>query len=183
MNTRAPFSAAPALKLPHRPDASSALPGGAGGDELDEFREREANLRAYEEKLRTWQAQLDAQSAQVAGGLPPPRAASRAPFAADAGVEAAWEKFYRARALLEAEQHQLRDDRLALRELDADLKRREAALAEREARLVAREQALASAATAAVVAEAERASSAMQRLTQAPFLAAKAVFKVGRQSP
>lgn len=182
MNTRAPLSATPALKLP-RPSAIAPgpIPDGAAGDELDEFREREANLRAYEEKLRTWQAQLDAQSAPAAGGPPPARPGSRAPFAADGTLEAAWEKLYRARALLEAEQHQLRDERMALRELDADLKRREAAMAQREAQVVAREQERAAAAAAVDgTAGAARTPSAVQRLTQAPFLAAKAVFKVGR---
>lgn len=195
MNTTAPFgTGTPALRLPRRtsaatePVAAETTAPETQSDDFDAFREREANLRAYEEKLRAWQTQLDAQAAQLtaapapaSGGSTAPflRPSSQNPFAGDPALQAAWEKFHRARALMEAEQNQLRDDRMALRDMDADLKRREAALADREARVVAQEQQQAAAA-ATPVPEPEAARSTMQRLTQAPFLAAKAVFRSGK---
>lgn len=188
MNTTAPFNpATPALKLPRRssttteapaPEVHNELAGQLAAD-LETLREREENLRKYEVRLREWQAQLDATVAQTARGsaTPFPRPLSSNPFAAqgspmDPALEAAWSKFHRARALLEAEQNQLRDDRLAMRDFQAALDRRAAELAAREAAVAEREEALA--------AQNSPAPSAMQRLTQAPFLAAKAVFRSSR---
>lgn len=182
MNTKVPVTGTtPVLKLPRRPVADaqavsdfSSQMGGQLAADLEGLREREMNLRGYEERLRAWQAQLDAAlvKSPVSGGsaAPFPRPASGVPFAVDTGLEAAWQKFHRARALLEAEQNQLRDDRMAVREMEVQLQRREAELAEREAAVALREQQL----------EAEKAQSTMQRLTQAPFVAARAVFKPGR---
>jgi len=142
--------------------------------DLDALREREMNLRDYESRLRNWQSQLDAAlvkqpSATAGSGSPFPRAGSGSPFASDTSLEAAWEKFHRAHALLEAEQHQMRDDRIVLREMELALKRREAELAQREEIVAERERLLAEAL--------ERSpASTVQRLTQAPFVAAKAIF-------
>lgn len=189
MNTNPPFAgSAPALRLPRRAAASGDTHSGFGADiggqlaaDLDALREREANLRDYEARLRNWQAQLDAaagQSAPTKSGSPFLRGGTTAPFAAEGSLDEAWQKFYRARALLEAEQKQMRDERIALRETEVALKRREAELAEREARLAAREQPPSS--SAPFAADAPKGPSAVQRFTQAPFLAAKAVFKGGR---
>jgi hypothetical protein len=91
-----------------------------------------------------------------------------------AALRAAWDKLYRARAILEAEQAHLRDDRIAIQgELDS-LDAREQAVAAREEQLRQYEQQLALARQAA---EDERESgSAIGRLTRAPFNIAKSVF-------
>lgn len=142
--------------------------------DLEALREREMNLRDYESRLRNWQSQLDAALVKppvaVGGsGSPFPRAASSSPFGGDVSLEAAWEKFHRAHALLEAEQHQMRDDRIALREMELALKRRETEVAQREEAVAERERLLAEAL-------ARSPASTVQRLTQAPFVAAKAIF-------
>ena len=184
MNTQPPFPAGrPVLKLPRRSAATgeTSVPfapaaAAAVDEEISSLREREANLRSYEERLRAWQAEIDAarpSTARVAVGAAFQRPNSRTPFGDEVALQAAWEKFHRARQLLEAEQEHLRNDRLAFREAEAALRQREAALMKREASLIAREQAL--------VSEEERQKekplSTMQRLTQAPFLAALRVTK------
>jgi len=89
-------------------------------------------------------------------------------------LEEAWDKLYRARALLEAEQSHLRDDRIALQgEIDA-LKQREQLVANREwhiqeyERMVALERAEA--------ADKRESESAISKLTRAPFDMARSVF-------
>lgn len=171
-------------------------------EDMDALREREANLREYEARLRALQAELDAgRNATVPGPAAVPataagaaarrssgsvgpfaRAASRTPFAETAeALPSAWEKLHRARELLEAEQAHLRNDRIAQRECEAQLKRREDAVAEREARVAEREAWLAAnlpapkpAARAAAAVEEE---SAVSRLTTAPFKFASAVLR------
>lgn len=170
-STLVPGSSIPSV--PQESDLRSDLGGQLAAD-LEALREREENLRKYEARLREWQAQLDA----AAGGSASPfgRGASANPVQgvtpADSALEVAWAKFHRARALLEAEQNQLRDDRLALRDKEQILRQREADLAEREARVAQREAELAG--------PPAPSPSTVQRLTQAPFLAAKAVFRNGR---
>lgn len=109
--------------------------------DFEALREREANLRRYEARLRGWQEQLDARSGGSSGaafgGEPEPEPASRETD--DAELCAAWEKFHRARALLQAEQNQLRDDRMAQHDNLLEIKRREDELAAREKRLTERE--------------------------------------------
>ena len=93
----------------------------------------------------------------------------------------AWEKLHRARELLEAEQAHLRDDRIAQREFEAQLKRREEAVAEREARVAEREARLPANLPApkpkAGAAAAEEEESAVSRLTTAPFKFASAMLR------
>jgi hypothetical protein len=153
---------------------------------------REENLREYEARLRALQKELDAIRGGTAGGAqnarstPPFSTRSMAPFSHDdAGLEAAWQKLHRARELTEAEQAHLRDDRLAMRALEANLKEREAAVAEREARVAAQEQLIAAALprpkqprAAAKKREpvaGEQTISAFTRLTRAPFLIAESL--------
>lgn len=190
MNTPAPFPEGQPAPLPARSPAApapSAEPAAQPSAEsrwqleidLAGLREREANLRAYEARLRAWQEQLDG------SGRLPPMSRSAAPFFGSAApmplpddfeLRTGWEKLHRARAILEAEQKQLRDDRLVLRDLKADLERREQELAQRDAAVHAREQQLA--VTPAVPPPAEEKSvSTVRRLTQAPIHAALAVFK------
>ena len=91
-----------------------------------------------------------------------------------AALQEGWDKLYRARAILEAEQTHLRDDRIALQgEIDA-LRKREQALADREwhiaeyERLVALEKAEAD--------DKRENASTIAKLTRAPFDMARSVF-------
>jgi len=88
-------------------------------------------------------------------------------------LQEAWDKLYRARAILEAEQAHLRDDRIALQgEIEA-LDMREQTLAKREwnireyERLMALERA---------EAEDKASESTISKLTRAPFDMARSVF-------
>ena len=91
-----------------------------------------------------------------------------------AALHAAWDKLYRARAILEAEQAHLRDDRIALQgELDA-LDSRERAIAAHELRIRQSEQQAALAKEEE--ADAKETESPMARLTRAPFDMARSVF-------
>ena len=131
--------------------------------DFEALREREANLRQYEARLRGWQEQLDARAgnADGAGGGAVFGNSATAPAATDAELCAAWEKFHRARALLQAEQNQLRDDRMAQHDNLLELKRREEELIAREKRLAERELLL----TIAVGAQEEKKhESSLQRI-------------------
>ena len=100
-------------------------------EDLDLLREQETNLREYEARLRQLQAQLEADRVLWFSSRP----VSRSPFQDDAAVKAAWEKLQRATDLLEAERAVFRDERMAMRELEADIKRRETRLEEMEGKL------------------------------------------------
>jgi hypothetical protein len=92
-------------------------------------------------------------------------------------LEAAWDKLYRARTLLEAEQVHLRDDRIALQGVLDDIVRREDAVSAREQRIQQIELAQAlDREEAAEAAEEKEARSAISKLTQAPFDIARSVF-------
>jgi len=150
-------------------------------EDQEALREREQNLRDYEARLRVLQAEIEAGRGPAAatprGGTTAAfsRPSSQTPFADDAGLQAAWDKLYRARELLEAEQRNLRDDRIALRDLDAQIKQREEALAAREAK-VAEHEALLTAAASSLADEGPKAASAMGKLTSAPFNLARSMF-------
>lgn len=100
-------------------------------EDLDLLREQENNLREYEARLRQLQAQLEADRVLWFSARPQ----SRSPFHDDAAVKAAWEKLQRATDLLEAERAVFRDERMAMRELEVDLKRREAKIEELSSKL------------------------------------------------
>lgn len=96
-------------------------------------------------------------------------------------LEAAWDKLYRARSLLEAEQVHLRDDRIAIQGVLEDIVRREEAVSAREQRMERIEQSYALAqAEADEAAEEREARSAIAKLTQAPFDIARSVFGLKR---
>jgi hypothetical protein len=190
MNPSPSSSNEPSLQLPRRA-VPAEVPAELSAEsrwqleiDLAGLRERETNLREYEARLRAWQEQLDAagRSPAIPGRSAPPLGVSSSPFALpnDFELRGAWEKLHRARALLEAEQKQLRDDRIVMRDTVGQLDRREAELTAREAAVTQREQqvAAAEAAIAAVTVE-EKPASAVRRLAQAPLQAARAVFKPG----
>ena len=154
-------------------------------EDQDALREREENLRDYEARLRMLQAEIEAGRGPLLNQLSTParstpsifqRPSSRAPFTDDAALGAAWEKLHRAREILEAEQKNLRDDRISIRELEIMVKQRAEEVAEREARLAERE-ALVTAATPLPEPAVEEAHvSAVSRITRAPFEMARSVF-------
>jgi hypothetical protein len=99
------------LKIPHRDSVEvvKSMPLSVAQMELaadmEALREREANLREYEKRLRAWQEQLDSRAAQSApapgSGTPFVQGVSQLPFSSDSLLASSWEKFHRARALLE----------------------------------------------------------------------------------
>lgn len=111
---------------------------------------------------------------------PPIPMGSGAPFESDsanpygyAALQAAWDKLYRARALLEAEQAHLRDDRIAFQgEVDALEVRRQAIVA-RELRI---QQIQLKEALEKEEQEEKGSESTMSKLTRAPFEMARQVF-------
>jgi DNA repair exonuclease SbcCD ATPase subunit len=158
-------------------------------EDQEALRLREANLREYEARLRALQAEIEAGGAVVltapARGTATPflRPSSKVPFENEAALQAAWEKLHRSRELLEAEQKNLRDERIVFHEQEKALRAREEALAAREARVAEFEKLIAAAAPtaetaapAAPVASEHTMSAAVTRLTLAPFAMARSVF-------
>jgi len=148
-------------------------------------REREASLRDYEARLRTLEAEIEAGRTERAGLIPPPAVSSRTavpfkrptsipPFEEDGGLKAAWEKLYRARELLEAEEVHMRHERVMLHDQVQSLRQRAETLAIREAQVAEREGLMAAAAAQPMAGE--HTMSAVTRLTTAPFEMARAVF-------
>ncbi|HEY5079469.1 MAG TPA: hypothetical protein VII43_06460 [Opitutaceae bacterium] len=91
-----------------------------------------------------------------------------------AGLQSAWDKLYRARSILEAEQAHVRDDRIVLQaEVDA-LEAREHAVASRELRIRQIELQM------ALLREEEQDErdneSTITKLTRGPFEIARSVF-------
>jgi len=142
-------------------------------EDLEILRACEENLRRYEMRLRALQAELEAAGAFVRPPSASPFDRPIVPPAPDhESVQAAWDKVYRARSLLEAEQVQMRDERRAMKETAEALARREQAVAAREAIMAEAEEQ----AAAAEVSE----HSSVARLARAPLEMARSVF--GRAS-
>jgi len=159
-------------------------------DDHEALREREANLREYETRLRTLQADIDAlrelDNSASGSAAPGPgsrspqfhRPTSRTPFPEEGALQVAWEKLHRAHELFEAEQAYLRNDRCTVREQEANLKKREEAVAAREQRIAEREAVILRAAAAGnnpPLAPAST-SAASAKVTANPFSIARAVF-------
>jgi hypothetical protein len=154
-------------------------------EDQEALRMREENLREYEARLRLLQAEIEA--GRTPGGTqhvatptrsttPFQRPSSRVPFSEDPALATAWEKLHRAREILEAEQKNLRDDRISIRELEIMVKHRAEEVAEREARLAEREALVMAATSTPVLVHEEESPSAVTRFTRAPFEMARSVF-------
>jgi hypothetical protein len=104
--------------------------------------------------------------------MPPADGSLSGPYG-HAGLQAAWDKLYRARAILEAEQAHLRDDRIALQGELESLGMREHLVAARELRIQQYEQGLV---VERLEADAAAAESTFSKLTKAPFDFARSVF-------
>lgn len=187
MNTPIIFPPAePALKLV-RPSAEKWAATLAEerrrlAEDHDALREREKNLRDYEMRLRALQAEIELVRPPPQGepvvavratAVPP---AGGGAAGCDPALQQAWKKVHRAREILEAEQRNLRDERLALREMDLRLKQRETAVSQREERLAEREALVRAALPPEETGASEPVVSAVTRLTQAPFKMARSVF-------
>ena len=116
--------------------------------DMEVLRETEANLKAYEKRLRKMQEEIDAtmrrRRAEAAAPAPvrAPEATAVPSAESSDALRTQWDKLSRARELLELEQAHLRGDRIALRDETAVVRRRAQAAAEREARVAEREGAL-----------------------------------------
>jgi hypothetical protein len=103
----------------------------------------------------------------------PYEGASSDPYG-QAALQAAWDKLYRARSILEAEQAHLRDDRIAIQgEVDV-LEAREHAVSARELRIKQIE--LQTALLREEEQDEKESQSAITRITRAPFEIARSVF-------
>lgn len=143
--------------------------------DIELLQQKEASLRAYEQRLRGLIAQTPSGAADPVAAAAADEAAMNyeyQPAAISGGqdLDAAWEKYNRAHALLEAARRGLVDDRLSLRNYEESLHQREADLARREAWLRVRENELAT--PAAESAPAPKPKS-KPPFTAAPFLLAK----------
>ena len=152
-------------------------------EDQEALRVREENLRDYEARLRLLQSEIEAgRSSTTAAPVPSMRSTpsifhrpSRSPFNDEPALASAWEKLHRAREILEAEQKNLRDDRISIHELEAMVKQRAEEVIEREARLAEREAKVATTIVAAPPSE-EETVSRVTRITRAPFDMARSVF-------
>jgi hypothetical protein len=140
-------------------------------NDIEDMQQKETSLREYEQRLR-----LLVEHTQHSR---PPQTANQfysntAPTTSN--IDAEWEKYRRAHALLEAARRGLCDDRLAVKEREERLLLREEEVARREAAVTLREQELEAAAQARV-AEPPPAAAMPARsktsFTTAPFLAAR----------
>lgn len=137
--------------------------------DIEDMQQKETSLREYEQRLR-----LLVEHAQNSR---PPQTANQfysntAPTTAS--VDAEWEKYRRAHALLEAARRGLCDDRLALKEREEKLQLREEEVTRREAWITVREQEM-EASTQARIAPPPilAAPKPKTSFTAAPFLAAR----------
>ena len=113
--------------------------------DIEVMQQKEASLKEYEQRLRLL--------VEHAHQNPPAQPANKFYVASgpdsQQALDAEWEKYNRAHALLEAARRGLTDDRLAIKERVEILDLREADIARREAWVQAREQKVAEAAAAA----------------------------------
>lgn len=139
--------------------------------DIEDMQQKETSLREYEQRLR-----LLVEHAQNSR---PPQTANQfysttAPTSAS--VDAEWEKYRRAHALLEAARRGLCDDRLALKEREERLQLREDEVARREAWITVREQEMEAISQARIAAQQVPVAPAPKpktSFTAAPFLAAR----------
>ncbi|AOS43877.1 hypothetical protein Verru16b_00935 [Lacunisphaera limnophila] len=138
--------------------------------DMEAMHEKEASLKEYEQRLRL----LIEHSQQTR----PPESTNqhyRFSNSADRGnIDAAWEKYDRAHALLEAARRGLSDDRMALKEREDQLMIREQEVSRREAWVKVREQELAAKAMPAPVPARARATG--------PFAAARNLLSGGKSA-
>lgn len=138
--------------------------------DIEDMQQKESSLREYEQRLRLLVEHAhNSRSPQIA----PQCHVTSAPN--PASVDAEWEKYHRAHALLEAARRGLCDDRLALKDREEKIQPREVEVARREARVKVREQELEAQSQAQARARALELAQPKPKssFTAAPFLAAR----------
>ena len=134
--------------------------------DIEDMQQKETSLREYEQRLRLLVEHAHnsraPQSTNPYGSNPP----------VGASMDAEWEKYRRAHALLEAARRGLCDDRLALKDREEQLVQREEEVARREAWIKVRELELQTQSTVGVAAEQTPAKPKVS-FTASPFLAAR----------
>ncbi len=141
--------------------------------DIEVMQQKEASLREYEQKLRLLVEHASTQ---------PPTTTNQHLVTngqTQAALDAEWEKYQRANALLEAARRSLTDDRLALKDREEKVMIREQEVARREAWVKAREAQIAAKAEAEA---AEAAKKPKPSFTAAPFLAARNFFSHDKKS-
>jgi hypothetical protein len=142
--------------------------------DIETMQQKEASLKEYEQRLRLLmdhnrQGQPAPQANQVVITSGPN---------SQAALDAEWEKYNRAHALLEAARRGLTDDRLAFRDREERLNLREIEIARREAWVKVREHELAAAAVAATPAPDSNPS-----FVTSPLRAARKLLKPTKAKP
>lgn len=138
--------------------------------DIEDMQQKETSLREYEQRLRLL--------VEHAHNSRPPQTANQFysnTTPTSSSIDAEWEKYRRAHALLEAARRGLCDDRLAVKEREEKLQFREEELIRRETWVKVREQEL-EALTQARLAEQQAPAPAPKpkaSFTAAPFLAAR----------
>jgi hypothetical protein len=138
--------------------------------DMEAMQQQEASLREYEQRLRLLVEHTH--NAKPAPQTPNQYFVTQTPD--NRNLDAEWEKYNRAHALLEAARRGLCDDRLALKDREERLQAREVEVTRREAWVKVREQELEALAQAREKAEVE--AKAKPSFTSAPFLAARNLF-------
>ena len=137
--------------------------------DIETIQQKEASLKEYEQRLRLLmehnkQGQAAPQANQVVVTSGPN---------SQAALDAEWDKYNRAHALLEAARRGLTDDRLSFKDREEKLARREADVARRESWIKAKEQELA----AVAVVKAVPAQDSNPSFVTSPFRAARKMLK------
>ncbi len=140
--------------------------------DIEAMQLKEASLREYEQRLRLLVDQAEAHSRPPQPVAPQQYYVASAPDTTE--LDAAWDKYNRAHALLEAARRGLCDDRLAIKEREERLQVREVEVTRREAWVKVREQELATRAETRTKQEAE--VKVRPSFSKSPFLAARNLF-------
>lgn len=138
--------------------------------DMEAMHQKEASLREYEQRLRLLIEHSEGNQAPHAVATTQQYRFSNS-SAGQAELDAAWEKYNRAHALLEAARRGLSDDRLALKEREEQTTVREQEVARREAWVKVREQELTAKAMPAPKAKAK---------TKTAFAAARSLLSGGK---
>jgi predicted nucleic acid-binding Zn-ribbon protein len=141
--------------------------------DIEAMHQKEASLREYEQRLRILVDHVQhTNPPHQPTGATPPAAAPTGPSQNE--LDAQWEKYERAHALLEAARRGLSDDRMALKDREQKVMIREQEVARREAWVKVREEEQAAKSLPAAPAKAK------QGFTVAPLLAAKNLLSIGK---